>query len=324
MSQERKVTVIPPAIKFMYRVAIYCRVSTRSQEQLDSLANQISYLTRLTASHVNWRLIDIYIDIKSGSNISGRSDFQRMLDDCQNGKIDMIITKSISRFGRNTAATLKSINTLKNNNVDIYFENEELHTKDTQSTFVLSLLQGIAQEESFNRSENIRWGILRKVETGDAQLLRRKCYGYFLDEAGILQIHKDEAKVVKLVYEMYLNGASVLGIIKELENRKIISPAGKNKWCKRTIETILANEKYTGNVVACKTYNEGFPGTRRLKNKGELNKYVVAGCNPEIIPEDQFAKVQEERSQRSNIIKDENGTNRKSTHYSSRHKNYTV
>lgn len=320
MSQERKVTVIPPSKKYIYHVAIYCRVSTRSQEQLDSLANQISYLTRFTVSHIDWRLIDIYIDIKTGSNTSGRNEFQRMLNDCQNGKIDIIVTKSISRFGRNTVTTLKALNTLRNYNVDVFFENEGIHSKDSQNTFIISLLEGIAQEESANRSKNISWGILRKVETGDAQLLRRKCYGYFLNEDGLLQIQKDEAEVVKLIYEMYLSGASILGIIKELENRAIISPTGKSKWCKRTIDTILTNEKYTGNVVAFKTYNEGFPDTRRHKNKGELNKYVVAGCNPEIIPEDLFAEVQQERIHRSNIVQDENGTTRKSTHYSSKHK----
>jgi len=178
MSNERKVTVIPPAIKHMQRVAIYCRVSTRSQDQLDTMANQISYLTQLVSTHINWRLVDIFVDVKTGSNTSGRNEFQRMINDCENNKIDIIVIKSISRFGRNTAATVSTLNTLKGYNVDVYFENEEIHSKDSQNTFIITLIEGLAQEESYNRSKNIRWGILRKIESGDAQILYRKCYGY--------------------------------------------------------------------------------------------------------------------------------------------------
>jgi site-specific DNA recombinase len=245
MSKERTITIIPPTPKLMYRVAIYCRVSTRSQEQLDSLANQISYLTKLTATKVNWRLIDIYIDIKSGSDATSRNEFQRMIDDCETGKIDMIVTKSISRFGRNTATTLSTLNNLHGRNIDVYFENEEIHTKDGQNTFIISLLEGIAQEESTNRSKNISWGILRRVESGDAQLLRRKCYGYYPDNQGNLQIQDKEAQVVKLIFDMYLHGTSIIRIIRELENQSIISPTGKTKWCKRTIESITSENKYS-------------------------------------------------------------------------------
>lgn len=318
MSNERNVTVIPPSTKMMYRVAIYCRVSTRSQEQLDSLANQISYLTQLTAAKVNWRLIDIYIDIKSGSNTTNRSEFQRMIHDSENGKIDIILTKSISRFGRNSTISLKTINTLRSCNVDVYFENEEIHTKDEKNTFLISLLEGVAQEESLNRSKNISWGILRKVESGDAQLLRRKCYGYYHDNEGNLQIQKDEAQIVQQIFDMYLNGASIIGIIKQLEHHAIVSPTGKTKWSKRTIENLLSNEKYTGNVIAYKTYNEGFPESKRYTNKGEKDKFVAIGCNPAIIPEDIFNKVQDEKTKRSNIIRNEAGVKRKSTHYSSK------
>jgi len=140
-----------------------------------------------------------------------------MINDCENGKIDIIITKSISRFGRNTLAGLSALNTLRGCNVDVFFENENIHTKDEKNTFIISLLQGVAQEESTNRSKNISWGILRKVESGDAQLLRRKCYGYYQDNESQLQIQNEEAQVVKLIFDMYLNGASILGIIKELE-----------------------------------------------------------------------------------------------------------
>jgi DNA invertase Pin-like site-specific DNA recombinase len=243
-----------------------------------------------------------------------------MMNDCQNGKIDIIVTKSISRFGRNTAETLKSLNDLKSENVDVFFENEGMHSKDSENTFILSLMEGIAQEESFNKSKNIRWGILRKIENGTAKLLRRKCYGYSPGEDDELKIQQDEARVVKEIFDMYLSGASIIGIQRELERRAILSPTGNTKWCKRTIENLLLNEKYTGNVVACKTYNEGYPETRRYINKGDKEKYIVASCNPEIISEEQFKQVQEERTRRSNVERDEDRTVRKTTHYSSKQK----
>jgi len=320
MSLERKVTIIPPVPKFIHRVAIYCRVSTRSQEQLDSLANQISYLTRLVTAKIDWHLVDIYIDIKPGSNTSARNEFERMINDCQNGKIDIIVTKSVSRFGRNTAATLNALNTIRSCRVDVYFENEEIHTSSGQNTFVISLLEGIAQEESTSRSKNISWGILRKIESGDAALLRRKCYGFYQDNAGDLQIQQEEANIVKLIFDMYLNGASVIKIVQELESRALTSPSGKAKWCKRTIDSILSNEKYTGNVIACKTYNKGFPETKRYTNRGEKDKYIAFGCNPAIISDEEFKMVQEEKNRRSNVIKSEDGIKRKTTHYSSKHK----
>lgn len=241
-----------------------------------------------------------------------------MIHDSENGKIDIILTKSISRFGRNSATTLKALNTLRSCNVDVYFENEKIHTKDGQNTFLISLFEGLAQEESFNRSKNISWGILRKIESGEAQILRRKCYGYSHDNEGNLQIQNDEAKVVKQIFDMYLNGFSIIRIVKELEHLAIVSPTGKTKWCKRTIESLLSNEKYTGNVIAYKTYFEGFPESKRLYNKGEKDKFVAIGCNPAIIPEEIFNKVQEEKSIRSNIVRNDAGTQRKSTHYSSK------
>ena len=317
VSSERKVTMIPATKKFLLRAAIYCRVSTRSAEQLDSLANQISYLTRLTSSTLSWNLVDIYIDVKTGSNTTGRNEFQRMMNDCQSGKIDVIVTKSISRFGRNTASTVQALNTLRGCKVDVYFENEELHSIDDKNTFLITIMEGLAQEENYNRSQNIRWGILRKVERGDAQILSRKCFGFYQNTDGNLEINQEEAKVVKQIFDMYLSGSSILGIIRTLESLGIISPSGNTKWCKRTIESILSNEKYTGNVIVFKTYNNGFPETKRIINE-DKDKYIGIGCNPAIISEETFQKVQEERASRSNIMKTDQGVVRKNSHYSSK------
>ena len=318
MPENRKVTTIPPTPKFISRVGLYCRVSTKSEEQLNSLSNQISYLTRLIAARLGWQLVDIYIDIKPGSNTSSRNEFQRMMDDCQAGKLDVVVTKSVSRFGRNTVETLHALNKMRSWNIDVYFENEELHTKDGQSTFIISVLEGIAQEENTNRSQNISWGILRKVENGNAQILRRKCYGYYQDEESNLQIQEDEAVVVRSVFDMYLQGASIVGIVRELEKHGVKSPTGKDRWCKRTIETMLSNEKYTGNVVVFKSYNFGFPDRKRRSNKGEKDMYIAIDSNPEIISKAHFEKVQEEKARRSNVIRNESGSVRKKTHYSTK------
>jgi DNA invertase Pin-like site-specific DNA recombinase len=315
---ERKVKVIPPLIRFSKRVAIYCRISTNSPEQLKSLTNQISYLTSLVARKVDWYLMDIYIDIKSGGDISDRLEFQRMMQDCQDGKFDIIVVKSISRFGRNTAVTLDAINKLRDLNVDIYFENEDIHTADGKNTMVLTMIEAAAQEESSNKSINIRWGITRKVEKGESQLYRRKCYGYYQAKDGNLQINEDEAKIVRSVFDMYLQGLSIIGIVREIEKQGVKSPSGKDTWCKRSIETMLSNEKYTGDVIVFKTFSSGFPKPKRITNTGEKNKYLSANINPAIISKEQFEKVQEEKSRRSNITDGDNGIARKSSRYSAK------
>ncbi|MHB1154405.1 MAG: recombinase family protein [Eubacteriales bacterium] len=316
MPENRKITYIPANPKFIFNVVIYCRVSTKSEEQLGSLINQVSYLTRLVSGRLDWRLTDIYIDIKSGADTASRTEFQRMMDDSHNGKINIIVTKSISRFGRNTEVTLKAINELRIYGVDVFFENEEIHTKDRKNDFYISLLESMAQEESVNRSENISWGIKRQVEGGKSKILYRKCYGYYQDEQGNLKVQDDETAVVHQIFDLYLQGASIVAIVRELEKRGIKSPTGNDSWSKRTIETVLSNEKYTGNVIICKTYNVGYPDKKRIVNNDEKVKYIIKESNPLIISKEQFDKVQEEKIRRSNVIKNDSGIVRKKTHYS--------
>ena len=167
MSLERKITRIKnfPLIK-RKKVAICCRVSTTHKDQLHSLANQISYFRDLVDSHLDWELVGIYPDVRSGKNTSGRREFQRMLEDCRNHKIEMIITKSINRFGRNTVATIDAINQLRALLVDVYFENDNIHTKGSQNDFIISILEAYAQAESQARSENIKWGIAKGFKDG--------------------------------------------------------------------------------------------------------------------------------------------------------------
>jgi site-specific DNA recombinase len=251
-----------------------------------------------------------------GNNTSGRAEFQKLLEDSRNDKIDMIITKSISRFGRNTSEVLDEINRLSSHGIDIFFETENIHTSETDKTFLISLIEAFAQAESEARSQNIKWGIKRGFETGESKLYSRKCYGYRQDCEANLVIEPNEAKIVKLIFDLYLSGYSVVGIIRELNNQGIKSPTGKDAWNKRTLEMLLCNEKYIGNVLVGKTYGNDFPNNKRLMNNGERQKYVVSSNHPAIISEEQFEAVKLERENRSNVAVNGNKETRKSSHYS--------
>lgn len=247
------VCYIPPALKREKRVGIYCCISTNSIEQLQSLTAQVSHLTRLTALMPQWILTDVYMDIATSKTSSSRKEFNRMLKDCQSGKLDIVITKNISRFGRDTVEILDALNQLRILGVRVIFEQEELDTANTDSDLMISIIEALAQAENESRSENIKWGIKQRAAAGTLKLYDRKCYGYKHDEDGHLVIDEEKSKNVKLIFDLYLGGQSVIGIIKEFEKRKILSPTGKIKWCKRTIDVMLSNEKYTGDIRILKS-----------------------------------------------------------------------
>ena len=306
MDNLKKVHFIPPIPqKRDKRIGIYCRVSTNSSEQLQSLAAQVSHLTKITAATPQWLLADVYIDISTSKTGSSRKEFNRMLDDCTSHKLDIIFTKSISRFGRDTVETIEALSKLKNVGVRVIFEQEELDTANTDSDLMISIIESFAQAENESRSENIKWGIKQGAASGTSKLYDRKCYGYKHNEEGKLIIDEETAKNVKIIFDLYLNGQSVLGIIKELEKRKISSPTGKKKWCKRTIDVMLSNEKYTGDVRLLKT------------GKSEVH-YLATDNNPAIVSKEAFEAVQVEKGRRSNIIRNNNDIQRKSKKYSSK------
>ena len=299
------VRYIPPTPKREKRVGIYCRVSTNSMEQLQSLTAQVSHLTRLTATVPQWLLSDVYMDIATSKTGSSRKEFNRMLKDCKSHKLEIVITKDVSRFGRDTVEVLDAFNQLKVLGVRVIFEGNSLNTANIDSDLMVAVMESIAQAENESRSENIRWGIKQRAATGTSKLYDRKCYGYKHDENGHLVIDEEKAKNVKLIFDLYLNGQSVVGIIKELERQKILSPTGKVKWCKRTIDVMLSNEKYTGDVELLKS------------GKSEIH-YLASGNNPAIISKEVFEAVQLEKKRRSNVTKNENGSQRKSEKYSSK------
>lgn len=286
---------LPP--KYMY-VGIYCRVSTKSQEQLHSLTNQISYFVRLYSDRYYYRIRDIYIDIASGASTENRSGYIRMLNDCRSHKVDIVITKSLSRLGRDTVETLQSIRELKALGVKIIFEEENIDTVTTDSELIISLIEGIAQAENEARSENTRWGLKKRAQSGTSGLYRRRCYGYRQNRYGDLEINVDEAVAVRLIFEAYLNGAGIGKIQGMLEYNAIPSPTGKSRWCKRTIDMMLSNEKYCGNIMLMKTISEAGIGSKRMRNTGQAPRYIAVDNHPPIISKEDFDKVQEEKQKR--------------------------
>ena len=276
-------------------------------DHLQSLTAQISHLTRLIASMLQWVLADVYIDIATSKTGSSRKEFNQILDNCRSRKLDIVITKNISRFGRDTVEILDALNQLKTLGVHVMFEQEELDTENTDSDLMIAIVEALAQGENESRSENIKWGIKQRAAQGTSKLYDRKCYGYKHDADGKLVIDEEQAKNVRLIFDLYLSGQSILGIIRELEKRKILSPTGKEKWCKRTIDVMLSNEKYTGDV---KLFKSG---------KSDV-QYMASENNPAIISKETFEAVQIEKGRRSNIVKEENGSKRKNEKYSSKKK----
>ncbi|MDD2979043.1 MAG: recombinase family protein [Hespellia sp.] len=307
MQENSKIHFIPPMPKREKRVGIYSRVSTNSTEQLQSLTTQVSHLTRIIAATPQWLLADVYMDIATSKTGSSRKEFNRMIDDCNNKKLDIVITKSISRFGRDTVEILDALNQLKVLGVRAIFEQEELDTANTDSDLMISIIESLAQAENESRSENIKWGIKQGAASGKSKLYDRKCYGYKNNVDGSLVLDEKTAENVKLIFDLYLQGCSVLGIIKELEKRKILSPTGKEKWCKRTIDVMLSNEKYTGDV-------------RLLKSRENETQYLSSDNNPAIISKETFEAVQIEKARRSNMTDGENGSKRKNEKYSAKRK----
>lgn len=317
METKPKVTRIDrPQLPKTTRVVIYCRVSSNTYDQLNSLFRQISFYTYSTYLRYDWDLVDIYVDVESGSSTDTRTGLQRMIEDSAKDKFDWIITKSVSRFGRNTLETLEAIRKLRERRIEIYFENENLHALSDRDTFLMEIIEGFAQEENRSRRENIRWGIMQAVKSGNKKMFNRKCYGYIHDANGELVIQEEEAEVVKLIFDLYGSGYSIVGIIKELKARQIKSPTGREEWSKRTLENILENEKYIGDAILMKTYNEGFPVSKRMTNRGEKDLFKIENNNPAIISRDVFEKVAAIRAERSNITMDMDGIKRKATKYS--------
>lgn len=303
-----KVRVIPPRISEPVKhVVIYARVSSNSMEQLESLKAQISGLVGFVSGHNNWKLVDIHIDIASSKKGSARPAFHKMIEECKAGLTDIVVVKNISRLGRDTVEVLGAINTLKEADVRIIFRQEELDTLTVGSSLLISTIEACTQAENETRSANIKWGIKQRASNGSLGFYRRKCYGYDKDENGDLVINEEQAAIVRLIFDLYLDGKSILGIIKELKERSIKSPTGKDNWPKRSVEEMLSNEKYIGIAVVNVDGEEG-------------QIYRLNNSHPAIISNEIFDAVQKAKPERSNVVTDENGRHRSKTKYSSKQK----
>jgi len=281
------------------KVAAYCRVSTSLEQQEGSYLSQIIYYTEKITSNKNWILVGIYADDGiSGTSTKKRKDFKNLLADCQKGKIDLVLTKSISRFARNTVDLLQTIRKLKEKNVAVYFEKENINTLDATGEILVTILSSLAQEESRNLSENTKWGITRRFERGIVHVNHNKFMGYTKDVNGNLVIVPEEADVVKLIFNLYLQGMSCLGIKRELENRKIKTVTGNTIWQTTVIDKMLRNEKYMGDALLQKTYTIDFLTKKRVINHGIVPQYYVKNNHAPIISKEVFYEVQEELRRR--------------------------
>ena len=274
----RKKTENAPKI----RVAAYCRVSTDTDEQATSYDAQIEHYTDLIAKHPEWELAGIYADDGiSGTNTKKREEFNRLIDDCMAGRVDMVISKSISRFARNTLDCLKYIRQLKEKNIAVFFEKEAINTLDAKGEVLLTIMASLAQQESQSLSQNVRLGLQYRYQQGKVQVCTNRFLGYDKDEEGNLVINPEEAEVVKRIYREYLEGKSYYAIGQGLTADGIRTAAGNDYWLASTLKKILTNEKYIGDALLQKTVTTDFLNKKRVVNKGIVPQYsfpVISSC----------------------------------------------
>lgn len=299
-------------------VSPYVRVSTDKDDQMNSYESQIKYYTNKIKNNPEWILGDIYTDGGiSGTQTKKRDDFKRMIMDALNGDIDMIITKSIARFARNTEDTLKYVRRLKEYGVGVIFEKENINTLDMDSEVILTILSSLAQEESVSISKNVKMGIKMKMQRGEIIGMPR-CLGYdYIPETKQLKINQQEAEIVRYIFKRYIEGAGGYVIAKELTNNPhAYTIRGNKKWDATSVLNIIKNEKYKGDLLQGKTITTNPITKRKIKNMGEEPQYLVEGHHEPIIDEEVFNKAQEILSKRSKNTK----TNMKNrTKYSRKH-----
>ena len=312
INKNANVTVIPARYraasqeqdedKPKLRVAAYCCVSTDSEEQATSYEAQIEHYTEYIQKNPEWELAGIFADEGlSGTDTRKRGEFNRMIEECMAGKINMVITKSISRFARNTLDCLKYIRQLKDRNIPVFFEKENINTMDSKGEVLLTIMASLAQQESQSLSQNVKLGLQYRYQQGLVQVNHNRFLGYTKDEEGQLIIEPEEAEVVKRIYREYLEGASLAQIGKSLEADGILTAAGKAKWRPETLKKILRNEKYIGDALLQKTYTVDFLSKKRVKNNGIVPQYYVENSHEAIIPRDLYMQVQEEMVRRANL-----------------------
>ena len=305
--EPRKVTIIPanskraepgkPANQKL-RVAAYCRVSTDSEEQINSYKNQLAYYTEKINSKTEWKFAGVYADEGiTGTSMKHREDFKRMLRACREGRIDLILCKSVSRFGRNSVDVLRTIRALRERGIGVLFEKEAVDTRTMNSELILAFHSAFSQSESESISGNVRWGLRKAYENGTIQI-GPNLYGFRREKDGPVLIDEEKAAVIRQIAQWFLDGDSLHTIADKLAQRHILSPKGKETWSTATLRSLLTNEKYKGDALLQKTYRPSLFSDRAVQNDGDLPKYYVEGVLPRILEPEVFDRVQEELAKR--------------------------
>lgn len=284
------------------RVAAYARVSTDSEEQLTSYEAQVDYYTKYIQGREDWEFVDVYTDEGiSAVNTKNREGFKQMVTDALAGGIDLIITKSVSRFARNTVDSLSTVRKLKEKGVEVYFEKENIYTFDGKGELLITIMSSLAQEESRSISENVTWGQRKRFSDGKVSLPYAQFLGYEKGEDGLPQIVESEAETIRQIFRMFIGGMTFSAIARRLTESSIPSPAGKDKWQTATVRSILHNEKYKGEALLQKGFTVDFLTKRRKVNEGEVPQYYVQNSHPAIIVPDEFDTVQAEIERRKKL-----------------------
>ena len=291
------------------RVCAYARVSSDSDEQYTSYVAQTDYYEKYIKSKPEWEFVKVYADEGiSGTSLKKRDAFNEMIRDALNGKIDLIVTKSISRFARNTVDSLMTIRKLKEKGVEVYFEKENIYTLNGSGELLITIMSSLAQEESRSLSENVKWGYRKAFSDGNVYLPYSHFLGYKRGDNGKPKIVPEEAAIVRLIYSLFMEGKSISEISKTLDEKEIKTPAGGKKWSTSTISSILKNEKYKGDALLQKGYVENFLTHKRVKNNGEVPQYYVEGSHPAIIEPGEWEMVQLEFKRREKSSSSYSGT----------------
>ena len=309
VQRERKIRIIPAtkpvsapgrASGSKQRVAAYCRVSTDSEEQLTSYTAQKAYYTQKIGENPDWEMAGIFADKGiTGTSMKKRTEFKRMIAACKRGRIDLILTKSLSRFARNTVDSLEMVRMLRANGIGVIFEKENINTLTESSEFLITLFSGFAQAESESISKNVIWGIQKSREAGNVPFQYKKLLGYRRGPDGQPEIVRSEAEVVKRIYRRYLDGCSLAQIKRELEADGVPTASGIQGWTYQVVRNILTNERYIGDALLQKTYTTDCISKTVKKNQGDRPMVYVEGNHPAIVSKAMFYQVREEMARRS-------------------------
>ena len=309
-TSEPRVTIIPatkdatsqrkPRRRNKIRVAAYCRVSTDSEEQLNSYESQKRTYTQKIAENPEWEMAGLFADEGiTGTSLQKRTEFNRMIAACKRGSIDIILTKSLSRFARNTVDCLETVRMLKARGIGVIFEKENIDTLTQSSEFIMTLFSGFAQAESESLSKNVTWGKQKSMEAGHVAFQYRALLGYQKGADGKPEIVESEAQIVRRIFRSYLDGSSLADIKRMLDSEGLPTARGVKTWSHQVIRNILTNEKYIGDALLQKTYITDCISKKVKKNRGERPMYYIENNHPAIIPRDVFQRVQEEMARRS-------------------------